>query len=92
MTTQTDLPPIDETANLVPAPTTRGPFALFATIKKSSKYYYQGLNADNKPGAFEITRIDDSGYYRFHGNHNRYRADDLTFWIETSKGKFTKLR
>ncbi|WP_043582106.1 hypothetical protein [Geminisphaera colitermitum] len=92
MSTQTELPPVDETANLAPVGFSKGPFDLYATIKKSSKYYYQGLGDDNKPRAFRIRQIDDFGDYRFHGNSNQYRAEDLMFWIENSKGKFTKLR
>ncbi|WP_043582322.1 hypothetical protein [Geminisphaera colitermitum] len=91
MSTQTELPPVDETANLKPVGFTSGPFTLFATIKKSSKYYRQGLGDDNKPYAFKIRQIDDFGDYRFHGNSNQYRAEDLIFWIKKSDGKFTRI-
>ncbi|EIP96826.1 hypothetical protein OpiT1DRAFT_01251 [Opitutaceae bacterium TAV1] len=91
MSTETENPPIDETADIVPVGFTSGPFTLLATIKATSSYYGQGLTREGKPYAFEIERINDYSDYRFEGNGNYYQAEDLTLWIKNSEGKLTRL-
>lgn len=64
---------------------------LFALIKSSSKYAYQGRYT-GKPVAMRVTRLE-SGDYAFHlENGNRYRREDLTFYVEDPSGKLVKLR
>ena len=53
---------------------------LFAKIKRSSKYYYQGLN-NNKPELFQIKEIRD-GSHPFKLNCNSYRSEDLAFYVK----------
>ena len=64
---------------------------LFALIKSSSKYAYQGRYT-GKPVAMRVTRLE-AGEYAFHlENGNRYRREDLTFYVEGADGKLVKLR
>jgi len=73
-----------------PIPKFRPPFELWAQIKKSSKYYCQGLVIlpGKKPVArkFPITSIqhcdplDDS--YIFGMNGNRYRREDIQLFVK----------
>jgi hypothetical protein len=64
---------------------------LCAVIKASSKYAYQGRE-NGKPVAMRVTFLED-GEYAFHlENGNRYRREDLTFYVEDTTGKLIKLR
>jgi hypothetical protein len=64
---------------------------LFALIKASSKYAYQGRYS-GKPVAMRVTELE-AGEYAFHlENGNRYRREDLTFYVEGPDGKLVKLR
>jgi hypothetical protein len=64
---------------------------LFALIKASSKYAYQGRYS-GKPVAMQVTHLE-AGEYAFHlENGNRYRREDLTFYVEGPDGKLVKLR
>ncbi len=54
---------------------------LFAKIKRTSKYYYQGLDQNGKPRAFKIDAIQ-YGSHSFRMNSNNYRSQDLTFWVK----------
>lgn len=66
--------------------------ALFAMIKSSSKYAYQGRYT-GKPVAMRVTFLEDRTDYAFHlENGNRYRREDLTFYVEAPSGKLLKLR
>jgi hypothetical protein len=85
-------------SNLEPIPRARPPYKLFATIKRSSKYYHQGLSdptdSKSKPVAFEVFAInaipDCDGYdYRF--NSNQYRREDIDLWIQLPGGKLKRL-
>lgn len=64
---------------------------LFALIKASSKYAYQGRYT-GKPVAMRVTEIE-ADEYAFHlENGNRYRREDLTFYVRTLDGQLVKLR
>jgi hypothetical protein len=64
---------------------------LFALIKSSSKYAYQGRYT-GKPVAMRVTFLE-AGEYAFHlENGNRYRREDLTFYVRGFGGKLIKLR
>jgi len=64
---------------------------LYALIKSSSKYAYQGRYS-GKPVAMRVTFLEP-GEYAFHlENGNRYRREDLTFYVEGPDGKLVKLR
>jgi len=64
---------------------------LFALIKASSKYAYQGRYT-GKPVAMRVTFLEP-GEYPFHlDNGNRYRREDLTFYVQDTDGQLVKLR
>ena len=64
---------------------------LFALIKTSSKYAYQGRYT-GRPVAMRVTYLEP-GEYAFHlDNGNRYRREDLTFYVRTLDGQLVKLR
>ena len=64
---------------------------LFAFIKASSKYAYQGRYS-GKPVAMRVTELEP-GEYAFHlENGNRYRREDLTFYVQRPDGQLVKLR
>ncbi len=64
---------------------------LFALIKASSKYAYQGRYS-GKPVAMRVTELEP-GEYPFHlENGNRYRREDLTFYVQGPDGQLVKLR
>lgn len=64
---------------------------LFALIKASSKYAYQGRYT-GRPVAMRITMLEP-GEYPFHlDNGNRYRREDLTFYVQGLDGQLVKLR
>jgi hypothetical protein len=63
---------------------------LYAVIKASSKYAYQGRYT-GKPVAMRVTWLEN-GEYAFHlDNGNRYRREDLTFYVRDGE-RFVKLR
>lgn len=64
---------------------------LFAVIKPSSKYAYQGRYT-GKPVAMRVTWLENSDYPFHLENGNRYRREDLTFYVEDADGKLLKLR
>jgi hypothetical protein len=79
------------TEGLTPQTENRAELALFAVIKPSSKYAYQGRYT-GKPVAMRVTFLEDRTDYAFHlENGNRYRREDLTFYVQ-SGGKLIKLR
>lgn len=64
---------------------------LCAVIKSSSKYAYQGRE-NGKPVAMRVTFLE-AGEYAFHlENGNRYRREDLTFYVQDTTGQLVKLR
>lgn len=64
---------------------------LYAVIKAASKYAYQGRYT-GKPVAMRVTFLEP-GEYAFHlENGNRYRREDLTFYVGGTDGKLVKLR
>jgi hypothetical protein len=73
------------------APTAEGKaLVLFAVIKSSSKYAYQGRYT-GKPVAMRVTYLEP-GDYAFHlENGNRYRREDLTFYVKDGE-RLVKLR
>jgi hypothetical protein len=64
---------------------------LFALIKASSKYAYQGRYT-GKPVAMRVTEIEATDYPFRLDNGNRYRREDLTFFARTPDGQLVKLR
>ncbi len=79
------------TEGLTPQTENRANLALYALIKSSSKYAYQGRYS-GKPVAMRVTHLE-AGEYAFHlENGNRYRREDLTFYVEGADGKLVKLR
>ncbi len=87
---QSDIPPIVK-PELVPIERARPPFSLWAMIKKSSKYYHQGLtdptNGKSKPRVFQITSIiiEQCDGYDFRMNGNQYRREDLVLYIKAGE-------
>lgn len=63
---------------------------LFAVIRPSSKYAYQGRE-DGKPVAMRVTWLENSEYAFHLENGNRYRREDLTFYVRDGE-RFVKLR
>jgi len=63
---------------------------LFASIKRSSEYYHQGLNQDNNPLIFRIDGIRH-GSLSFRLNSNSYSCHDLAFYVKDTKGSFIPL-
>lgn len=64
---------------------------LFALIKASSKYAYQGRYT-GKPVAMRVTGLEATEYPFRLENGNRYRREDLTFYVQTLDGQLVKLR
>ena len=65
---------------------------LFALIKSSSKYAYQGRYT-GKPVAMRVTWLGGTDRTRLPlDNGNRYRREDLTFYVKGPGGKLIKLR
>ena len=67
---------------------------LFAVIKASSKYAYQGREG-GRVVAMEVEELEHEGSeYPFRlENGNRYRREDLTFYVREEKtGRLVKLR
>jgi len=64
---------------------------LYALIKAASKYAYQGQDQAGKSFALRVTHMAESDYAFHLENGNRYRREDLTFYIQ-SGGKLIKLR
>ena len=63
---------------------------LFARIKKSSEYYHQGLDQNNKPLIFKIDSIRP-GFLCFRLNSNNYSSHDLAFYAKDTKGNLIPL-
>ena len=71
--------------------TTEKTLVLCAVIRAASKYAYQGRE-NGKPVAMRVTFLE-AGEYAFHlENGNRYRREDLTFYVQGLDGKLIKLR
>ena len=67
-------------------------FSVYALVRPSSKYAYQGV-VSGVPVMMRLTRVDDRDEYAFHlENGNRYRREDLTFFAKSSSGIVIKLR
>lgn len=67
-------------------------FPVYAVIRASSKYAHQG-RAGGQAMAMKLTHVDAGDEYAFHlENGNRYRREDLSFYVRTQDGKFLKLR
>jgi len=67
---------------------------LYATIKKGSKYAYQGREqGSGKLILFPICQIrdDPSCGYCFRMGGNQYRREDLNFFVKTPRGELIKL-
>jgi len=72
-----------------PAAGAAGP-VLYAMIRASSKYAYQGRYT-GQPVAMRVTLLEP-GEYAFHlENGNRYRREDLTFFVRDGE-RLVKLR
>ncbi len=67
-------------------------FHVYAVIRASSKYAHQGREG-GRTMAMRIERLDTRDEYAFHlDNGNRYRREDLSFYVKTHEGNFLKLR
>lgn len=63
---------------------------LYAVIRAASKYAYQG-RVEGKPVALRVTFLEQSDYAFHLENGNRYRREDLTFYVRDGE-RFVKLR
>jgi hypothetical protein len=80
------------TAGLTPQTETGAEaLVLYAVIRAASKYAYQG-RVDGKPVAMRVEQLEASDYAFHLENGNRYRREDLTFYVRGFDGKFIKLR
>ena len=80
------------TAGLTPETETGAAgLVLYAVIKSSSKYAYQGRYT-GKPVAMRVTFLESGEYPFYLENGNRYRREDLTFYVGGVDGKLVKLR
>ena len=80
-----------------PAPVARrgsevSDLVLFAVIRPSSKYEYQNREVNGKAVPQRVQRLEDSDYAFHLSNGNRYRREDLTFYVRNLDGKLVKLR
>jgi hypothetical protein len=88
MNTTTEIEPTGRALRAAPE---AGRTVLFAVIRASSKYAYQGRYT-GRPVAMRVTFLE-AGEYPFHlENGNRYRREDLTFYVQGLAGKLIKLR
>ena len=88
------LPPMSTTTETEPRAqrATEGrALVLFALIKASSKYAYQGRYT-GKPVAMRVTGLEATEYPFRLENGNRYRREDLTFFVQGLEGQLVKLR
>ena len=86
MSTTTETAPSAESAAEV-----NKTLVLYAVIKTTSKYAYQGQDQAGKSFALRVTHMAESDYAFHLENGNRYRREDLTFYVQ-SGGKLIKLR
>ncbi len=96
MKSQTERTTIHDSRYLSPKSTCFTPAAkckveLFATIKRTSKYYYQGLDKNKKPRAFKIEAIQQCDTHNIRMNNNNYRSQDLTFLVKGVEGDLIPL-
>ena len=83
--------PTTETAPSAESAAEGKSLVLFALIRASSKYAHQGRDT-GKSVAMRVTFLED-GEYAFHlENGNRYRREDLTFYVRNLDGQLIKLR
>jgi hypothetical protein len=64
---------------------------LFAKIKRTSKYYYQGPDEHKKHRAFRIDAIQECDTHHIRMNNNNYRCRDLSFWVKSVEGDLIPL-
>lgn len=82
---------IEETTGRAPrADSEAKDLVLYAVIRAASKYAYQGRE-DGKPVAMRVTRIENTDYAFHLENGNRYRREDLTFFVRDGE-RLVKLR
>jgi hypothetical protein len=72
-----------------PKPQAEG-LVLFAVIRRTSKYAHQGRE-DGRAVAMRVTLLEDSEYPFRLENGNRYRREDLTFYVKGGEA-LVKLR
>lgn len=63
---------------------------LYARIKRSSKYYNQGLDTRNKPKIFKVEEVR-CGSHPFRLNANNYGVSDLIFYVKDRFDQLIKL-
>ena len=63
---------------------------LFAKIRRSSKYYHQGLDSAKQPRIFRVEAIRH-GTHPFRMNNNNYRGRDLAFFVKDLHGRLVPL-
>ncbi len=78
------------TEDLTPKTVKEAGLELCAVIKSSSKYAYQGWYT-GKPVAMRVTRLEDDSYAFHLDNGNRYRREDLIFYVRAGE-RLIKLR
>ena len=64
---------------------------LYAVIRASSKYAYQGRRENGGVVVMRVTHLADNDYAFHLDNGNRYRREDLTFYTKLGN-RFIKLR
>ena len=74
----------------LPGETAPAGLVLYAVIRPASKYAYQG-RVEGKPVAMRVTFLEQSEYAFHLENGNRYRREDLTFYVRDGE-RFVKLR
>ncbi len=64
---------------------------LYAIIKRTSKYAYQGREeGTGRTILFAVGEVQD-GEYAFRFNSNQYRRQDLNFYVKRPDGELIKL-
>jgi len=101
-----DVLPVPERPELEEIPNIKN-FEVWVRIKKSSKYFHQGLtdptNAESKPGFFKLSYFTPMGRqvglklsrdsYVLHFNGNTYRIEDCEIYLRdaTNAENFVRL-
>lgn len=64
---------------------------LYAKIKRTSKYAYQGEDERGRARVMRVVEISTDGEYPFRLNGNCYRQRDLNFYVRNPRGELVKL-
>lgn len=98
-TTEKTIETPEELSGLVPTKPCRE-FEVCVRLKKSSKYYDQGLGANGAPRYFKLESFSPQcvpglicdGYF-LHFNNNTYRTEDCEFYLvdPTDRKRFVRI-